>query len=186
MRKHEQFTQDEEYGEMQVIYITEAAKRQMERGEGWWKPFPFATAPDDRYRIKTVAPKQSLEKDACHPDRYEPERMLEWCEDVPESTLKRTRPRPFRKGDRVSSTLHGPGDIVTDGYAGGTVSSVRDGRVRVRWDGEREDSPLVFHPETGEEVEQAFPGMHSKIALLTEEKKSAKPKSRPKRERRRK
>ena len=181
MRKHERFTEDEEYGPMQVIYIAESAKRQLERGEGWWKPFPFAAAPNDTFRIKTVAPKSALEADGCHPDRYEPELMLEWCEAVPESAIKKTRPRRFRKGDRVKSTLHGPGDIVTEGHPAGTVTAVRDGKVRVRWDDDEDpESPLAYDPASGEEVEPVFPAMHSKIDLLPREKPS-RPKRRPKR-----
>ncbi|HJV32719.1 MAG TPA: hypothetical protein VJ694_01705, partial [Patescibacteria group bacterium] len=138
--------------------------------EGWWQPFPYKEAPDDRHRIKTVAPKHALVGTECHPDRYEPELMLEWCAEVPESELAKTRPRRFRKGDRVASTLHGPGDIMTKGHAAGTVVAVRDGKVRVRWDDDEDPvSPIAYHPDTGLEVDQAFAGMHAKIALLPQE-----------------
>lgn len=125
---------EEAYGSMQVIYISESAYKRLngeEKCGKWYEVCSYATSPSKAFCFKTTVPKATLEGGEFHPDRYEPDAVVEMCERVSDKEIalevEKNKPKSrFKKGQTVWLAIYGAGVVS---YDEGVVGSVRKGKV---------------------------------------------------------
>lgn len=126
---------EEAYGSMQAIYISESAYKRLngeEKYGKWYEVCSYATSPSKAFCFKTIVPKAALEDGEFHPDRYEPDAVVEMCERVSDKEIalevEKNKPKPvsFKKGQTVWIAIHGAGVVS---YEEGVVGDIRKGKI---------------------------------------------------------
>ncbi len=141
---------DKEYGPMEVIYITEVDRERLNGNEKygkWYKHFIYLESPSEQFCFKTTVPKRSLEDGQFHPDRFEPDIVVERCErvSVKEDPIPDQSAVKFKKNEKVAIAVHGAGVVS---YEQRTVEKISEGKVYLK-----DDDDYVFDSKTGERVD---------------------------------
>ena len=81
----------------QQIYITQSDYDRLDGDEGWDKHIRFSNTPSSRFCIKTRVPVISVSNGIFDPALSEPDMIVERCEEVPASEIKKAEKKAEKK-----------------------------------------------------------------------------------------